>query len=537
MTSRRSSRHDRSHLWIMLWLIGSILPLVPYTFPLWIAAFSDNPYAYLIWIPIFSFVWASLSIWRTKALNSDAELSTMMGLVALGVAGTLLVVGRTKWQLIFVSHSAGLLVWPLWSLGLAWVLFGVGTTAVLWRPLLYLALAWPPLYSSLVSMTNPVLDAMANGTVRWLSSIFRWLTPGSPVGTYLVTFGHTSVTVYVSSVCSGADSLLAMLILFPIIMVSFSGSIGRKLWLTLMSILLALAANLLRLLLIIVTLHQFGSRFALGILHPVLGVLLFTGMVLFTFWIAHKLGLKNRALPSVGKIGRPSLLRLSVAGGTVSLLTLLLLPLYYPAAGSVRKPVVVATSTLANLMPAMPGWHQQLVGNYDASSILGPGAKSTAVTYTTFQGDYALAEMWWTYHPLMLQGYGEQNCLLFHGASLLDTRTIKLSNAVEATVYTVLLPAKQVGGTRDVFTDTVYEYNVNYHQQNAYIRMEIAAPVLLNVKQNSNLDKQISLLIEDLLSPSYHPGQSVPPADANRTVYLHNYFMFVNQFTRKALNS
>ena len=163
--SVRRLRSPQSLVWIYFWAIGGMLPMVPYASPLWKSALADSPYAYLIWIPAFAFIWGGWSLRRALTYNDDAELNGLMGVPMLLIVGTLLVMGMTKWQFSFVAQSAGLLLWPLWALGLAWLMFGVGVTPYLLRPMAYLLLSWPPLYELVVNRTNPILENLANRAV------------------------------------------------------------------------------------------------------------------------------------------------------------------------------------------------------------------------------------------------------------------------------------------------------------------------------------------------------------------------------------
>lgn len=531
-----SRRLTRQSVWIWTWVIGSMLPIIPYASPLWTGAWADTPYAYLVWIPVFAFLWGSWTLRRVFRYNDDAELNGLVGIPLIVFTGSLLVAGMTTWQFYFVGQNIGLLIWPFWSLGLAWLMFGVGVTRYLLRPLAYLFLCWPPLYSSIVAFTNPILDNLANIGVTRLAQAFSWLRIGTPVGTYVVFHGTHGIPVYVTSVCSGADSFLAMVILFPIILVSFTGHWLKKLILVAAGALLAIFANLTRLVLIIIALHQFGSQFALGVLHPVLGVILFVIMVLIIMAVGKVIGLSVRRFEKTPHLRKPGYARFGVATLSIGLLTVLLLPLYSASPGTTREPVSVTTNNLDAIMPSLLGWRRQLIGNYNEASILGPGSKSTALTYATVQGDYAMAELWWTYQPISLQGYAENNCMLFHGESILGTKTLRINKSMTATVYTILLPPNVIGGKRNVYVDTVYSYSVKFHGRRAYIRSEIAAPVMFGLHQNSPATEQVANAVSQLAASAGQTVSAVAPLNADRSIYLHNYFVFIAQFSQRLLS-
>jgi exosortase/archaeosortase family protein len=85
--------------------------------------------------------------------------------------------------------------------------------------------------------------------------------------------------VHLTTACSGADSILAILILLPVMLVVFEASPARKITIVVVGSLLAVVANNVRILAIIAALHYFGMTFALKILHPILGAILFFAMI------------------------------------------------------------------------------------------------------------------------------------------------------------------------------------------------------------------------------------------------------------------
>ncbi len=531
LTAKSNKQKTTSLFWIYTWVAASTIPILPYAAPLWTAALADTPYAYLIWIPVFAFTWAGWTLRRALSYNDDAELNGIMGLPLILLTGSLLVSGLYTWDYLFVGQSAGLLVWPFWAIGLAWLMFGVGVTKYLLRPLSYLWLTWPPLYSTIVNVTNPILEDWANRAVTALAHMVSWLHTGTSIGTYNVYYGLSHVTVYVTSVCSGADSLLAIVILFPIILVSFVGSFWKKTLSVAVAAILALIANVVRLGLIILSIHVFGPNFSLGILHPSLGIILFVLMVMFIVKFAHLLGMQNCRFQRSEFLRRPGNFRFSLSMLSFGALSALLFPLYQGAPGTVRTPITVRTDILSQLMPNIAGWNRVLIGNYDASSILGPGSKSTVMTYQTLQGDYAMAELWWTYQPISLEGYSESNCLLFHGSQILSSNTWQVRKGINTTSYTVLLPANTLGGKRSMYMDTVYTVSVKHNGKVAYVRSEVAAPVYINLPSNSSVINSVPGAIKDLLNPNYPDQQGIAPLTPTQSVFLHNYLTLVRQFT------
>lgn len=534
LTAKQRKSRSTSLFWIYAWAIASAVPVIPYATPLWSGALADTPFAYLVWIPVFAFTWAGWTLQRALAYNDDAELNGIIGFPVLLFSAALLVGGMTTWHYYFVGQSMGLLIWPLWAMGLAWLMFGVGVTKYLIRPLAYLWLTWPPLYTDIVNITNPILLGFANRLVTAMEHSFAWLHAGTSIGTYVIDYGMQTITVYVTSVCSGADSLLAVVILFPIILVSFTGSIIRKLVSLALAVLLALAANWLRLAILILSIHFVGPKFSLGVLHPVLGIILFMIMVAIVVRFSHLIGLKNRYFKKGTALRKPGTVRFSISVVFTAVLTILLLPLYYTSLGTDRAPVTISTNHLSALIPTLPGWGRRLIGRYDASTLLGPGAKSTAYSYTSIFGDPVIEEWWWTYQPISLAGYPEHNCLLFHGSQIVDERNLRITSNLSATVYTVLLPPQQIGGSQALFIDTVYTFAAKYHDKVAYIRSETATPVALKVTAQSQIVKDLPSVMPSFLRQSRpFSNLAIYPLTQITTAHIENYFTFIRQNAQK----
>lgn len=534
---RKSSSKITSLLWIYAWILTSSIPLIPYATPLWSGALADTPYAYLVWVPVFAFTWAGWTLRRTLQYNDDAELNSIIGIPMLIFCSILLITGMTQWQYYFVGQSIGLLIWPFWSLGLAWMMFGVGVTRYLYRPLSYLILTWPPLYTDIVNFTNPILLDFANRFVTAMEKGLPWLHAGSALGTYIIHYVNQSITVYVTSVCSGADSLLAIVILFPIILVSFTGNFIRKTISLLLAIVLALLANWLRLAILIFSIHWFGPNFSLGILHPILGILLFMLMVAIVVKFSHVIGLENRHFTKGTFLRKPGRIRFTLSILIATSLTVMLFPLYKNSLGTDRAPLVLTTENLQSLMPKIQGWTRKLYGRYDASTLLGPGAKTTVFSYLSPFNDYVTEEWWLSFQPISLIGYSEHNCLLFHGAQILSEQTIAISQGIKGTVFTVLLPPTHIGGPQNLYFDTVYTFAAKYHGKLAYIRSETATPIALQIDPSNQIVHAVPNLVPLLIKHARStPYTSFQPLTPDNTVHLENYFVFIQQASNKTFS-
>ncbi len=529
-----TAKRDKLGLHIAIWIAGAVLPFTPFAGILLQYSLADTPYAYLIWVPIFSFVWAAWILRRPGVYNDDSELNGIVAIPVMVFCAVFLLHGFSQnWRYEFLGRQLGLLFWPIWALSVAWLMFGVGVTRWLWKPLSYLWLSWPPLYSGIVNITNPPLDNIANGSLRGLAHVASWIVPTSTIGTYNVVHAGVGTPIYVSSVCSGADSFIAMVTLAPIILVTFHGRVMKKVLVLLFGIALAILGNLLRLGLIVFALHVFGPVFALDILHPVLGILLFLGILWLLLVAAKLIGLESDIPKRTANLHHPGYGRMGVTALSAVALTTSLWVFQPVGKGTPATPIPLKTSNLSVVMGEMPGWSRRIIGSYNESSILGTGSKTTAMTYTTLQGDYALCELWWTYQPLALQSYGVQDCLLFHGYTILGHEQMNLTKDIKANVYLAELPANQPGGPRQAFLDTEYSFLSKYDGRDAYLRVETATPVAnVPAKGAATVAKlhQFMSQVPYLTRPPYPAAVHFHGVTTLRAVHLYNYFIFVRQF-------
>jgi exosortase len=315
-----STLHRPPNGWILMWVVCSILPLIPFTIPLLKDTVGNTPLAYLTWIPIMAFFWGGWNLYRIPFSQNVSKISTLASLSMLLGASLLLVIEREQdWVLLF---------WPVWSIGLVWLIFGFGAAKVVLRPMVYLLLVCPPIYLKIVGTVSPTLEKIAMTIVRSYSDSVSWLKLDVIPGGVGVKTSTQWVLVHITTACSGADSILAIIILFPVMLVVFKASLIRKMILVIAGSLLAVVANIARILIIITALHFYGISFALNILHPVLGAILFFLMIALLLAFCSRQFLLNRDTAKVMLQG-PSKWRFTFVIVFVVVLTALLSPLYH----------------------------------------------------------------------------------------------------------------------------------------------------------------------------------------------------------------
>ena len=475
MTRQVRSRPVRRGPWLVAWAALTLLAPVAYAAPLWQNVLADTPMAYLIWIPVLAVAWGAVNLATMREpYPDDRELNLLVGGGLLLMAGFVAAIGPDKWPVSFVYYHAGLLIWPVWALGLAWLIFGLGVTPRLIGPLIYLWLVWPPIFTPLVNATQSVLTGWSVRVLDAAARAVPWIKPSAPFGNFFVQHGSAFVGVVVAQACSGADSLLGAAILLPLFLTLYRGSWPRRLCVVGAAVAGALVANWIRLLMLVAALHWIGAPFTFGILHPVLGIVLFMLLALGLMGVAAALGLRPTGLaPSPGlRIGGGlQLLAAAVlsAGVFVALLPVFSLPL-----GNLANPVPIRTAKVGAMLPPVGGFASRVIYRFNEGSVLGRGAYTVARIYENDRGASAIVEVWSTPDQGRLLSYGFDNCLIYHGNTVVARYSFAMKNGLPATIYAVDLPSASVNGPRALYLDMEWQMAVHTPHGVRYVRWSIA---------------------------------------------------------------
>jgi exosortase/archaeosortase family protein len=459
-----------------MWAALSLAPMAGYAQPLWQNALADTPVADLVWIPLLATVWG---VWNlgsmTERYADDGEVNLLLGSLLLLAAGFLLAVGVARWPVTFVYDHTGLLIWPLWALGLAWLFFGIGVTPRLLGPLAYLLLVWPPIFNPIVHVTQRVLTHWAVAALGLAAVHISWLRPAAPSGNFIILHAGTWYGVVIAQACSGADSLLGAAVLLPLLLTLFRGRPWAHAASVVGALLGALVINWLRLFFLVGSLHWWGPGITFNVLHPALGFLLFALLAVALAAAASLLGLKPRRWPRVTTLRLPGRVR-ALTGLVVSAaLFVVLLPLFRLPLGTLANPLPVASAQPSALLPPVPGFHASVVYRFNESSVLGDGAYTIAKEYVNQVGAFAVVEVWSTPDHNALLSYSFDNCLVYHGNDILARRALTLGNGLPIVAYAISLPPDFVGGPRLNYVDLEWQMAVKTPAGVRYLRWSVAA--------------------------------------------------------------
>ncbi len=479
MKHPRSLSRGNQSITLIVWIAVSILPVIPIWSVLGTNLLSDNPLAYLVWIPGIALGWAVIRLTSMRSYPDDHELNILLGLGGIVIFGLLLALGDYRWPWAFSLFDIGILVWPFWCLSTAWMLFGVGATKTLIQPLAYMLLAWPPLYGRIVAVTMPFLNSVAVQTITVIDRA-PFIRPTSQAGTFLVHSSHHWVPIFVSQVCSGADSLIAALLFLPVVLAFFKGPLVKKVAVLIGVALATILMNLVRLEVIIGLLHWTSPELALNIVHPVLGIVLLVLLMGAVLKVSEVVGLHLRmpqwshGLPTPSRIAAP----LATVAGAILWLALTGVG---RGSGTPAHPITVSTVQLNHYLPAIPPLQRTNILRENEDTILGPGSQTQADVYYN-ASHTVMAEVWRTQEPIVLAGLGGRNCLLFHGNHILDQSPVSLFNGITGYAFVLVTPTASISTLGSEWVDMEYTVSTQTpHGRHWYFRVEIAMLLARNV--------------------------------------------------------
>ena len=156
--------------------------------------------------------------------------------------------------------------------------FGLAVMLKHWFPLLYLAFAVPPPNALLADVTGPLKQLVSWAATSWLDG---W---GVPVAREGVTIFVAQYQLLVEDACSGMNSLVGLIAVSLLYIYLMRGSSWRySIVLVCFVIPIAIVANILRIMILILLTYYFGDEVAQGFLHFTAGMFLFATALAFVF--------------------------------------------------------------------------------------------------------------------------------------------------------------------------------------------------------------------------------------------------------------
>ena len=221
-------------------------------------------------------LWA---VWRelkdTNVVRRPGNL--VLGLLMLGVSLGVFVIARITGILEIEAFAMyGALISGVY------VVQGPAVIRLIWFPLVYLAFTLPPPDTVVAAVTQPIKIAISSWAVTLLHAI------GYPIASSGVTIQIGQYQLLVAAACAGLNSIVTLtaLCLFYVYLRHRSNPVAF-LVIALAAIPIAVVANFVRVLVLILMTYHLGDAVAQGFMHDFAGLLMFS-VALFTIFAVDK---------------------------------------------------------------------------------------------------------------------------------------------------------------------------------------------------------------------------------------------------------
>jgi exosortase/archaeosortase family protein len=432
---------------------------------------DQTPLAYLGLVPVIALLLAAASIRPSvgEPPIHDRQVDYIIGVPMLLGALTFNILMPVRMSTLFWLYRMDLVALPLFVAGTITLLFGVRT---LWRlriPVGFLILAWPLPY------TTMLLDSLSSFTNSTLSALNVLLhvdhvaapSPAQGQGIYTVTHAGHTFSVSVASACSGVNGVVGYLLIGIAFLAIVKGGWAPKLiWLAL-GLIGVWMSNVARIFLILFAGAHWGQHFAIEVLHPFIGLLMFNLTVAAMVVLMSRFPLHIEVSPRDAVVSTSAHVRQAVPKAKAAVAVLVALALLgYLADSALRSYDLVLNSLGAPRLvsfsdsPSKPkGWSVVKTNIYTWATPFF-GDDSTWYRYSYYFGGDTSAPLRSTANVVSdvintsdlnsFSTYGIEACYRFHGYKLHSIRTVDLGGGVAGNVLAYYNPS-----TRSDWT-TVY---------------------------------------------------------------------------------
>lgn len=244
----------------------------------------ETPLAYLGLVPLVALFLIAVNALAPKpdANIHDRYIDYIIGVPLLLFALAIVVIVPIRLSTFFWLWRLDLVSLPFFAAGAIAIAFGV---RALWRirlPLGFLLLAWPPPYTLFLAAELQWFTSVTIGAAR---SVLRIVAVAQPIDAgdgslFLVPNAVHPFVLSVSSACSGVNGIFGFLLVAAACFAVVRGKLIAKLTWIGAGMLLLWVLDIARILLIFATGKAWGEDFAISVLHPILGLVLFNLSVL-----------------------------------------------------------------------------------------------------------------------------------------------------------------------------------------------------------------------------------------------------------------
>jgi exosortase len=173
----------------------------------------------------------------------------------------------------------------------AYLLWGAAVLRELWFPLVYLGFVFPPPDSFVAAVTQPIKIAISEQAVNLLYAL------GYPIGSSGVSIQIAQYDLLIAAACAGLNSIISLTAICLFYIYIRHRANWRYAGLLLLTIIpIAVFANFVRVILLILITYYFGDAAAQGFAHDFAGLVMFLISVLTIFAIDGMAAPLRRAL-------------------------------------------------------------------------------------------------------------------------------------------------------------------------------------------------------------------------------------------------
>jgi exosortase/archaeosortase family protein len=453
-----------------------------------------------------------------RELPLDFVLGRAAGIVLIGTAVCVGLVLPARLGPVFWLDRLDLLVLPIFVGGLVALFYGLRRLWTVKAAILFLFLAWPLPYVLLLGGWLDAFTSFTAGAVRQISTILPLVHQASGDPTlFFIEHGATSTAVSIGTACSGVNGLAGFILIGLALMHVVHGRLaGRLLWLS-VGLVIIWILNIARIEVLFVTGATLGPDVAIGLLHPVAGLVTFNLGVVVMLLLVPRFGLRYDALPKRAPVAVPGPVvqpsgrsRRRVTAVTLSLGLALSLVAALADIGYARyEPLGVdlgsGPPTRIEIRDAMlPGWSRALVEEIPtARQFFGSDATWTRLLQSQ-TGPSALRSSRPIYVDVIdtsdsasLATYGIVDCYNFHDDRIEAQVSADMGEGVTAQVVTYFDPADRAD-----WSAIWWEWPTTINGQTMYERIVVFLPDSADATF-AGMDPQAPAAGD----PSYHDAQ------------------------------
>jgi exosortase/archaeosortase family protein len=236
----------------------------------------QTPLAYLALVPPIALLLGAANFKLHPNLRpiNDRQLDWIIGLFLISFAAVITLFLPSAYSADFWLHRLDMIGLPFFTAGLVSLLYGVRRLWSMRWAIAFLLLAWPDPYVSVLSSAIGTSTDIALAVVTASLHVFPVAQPLGD-GTFLINYAGGPFSLSVGSACSGINSLVGFLILGGALNTIFTGSLWRRVLWMIAGMMVVGFFNVIRIDMIFVAGLAAGEPFAIDVLHPVAGIIVF----------------------------------------------------------------------------------------------------------------------------------------------------------------------------------------------------------------------------------------------------------------------